>query len=326
MAISCVQVEPQHLAVGEISRGRNHGRLRRITLCRSTDPGSTRERHSDDSPRVFSSHAGEVRPMRLSVLIVSIILIAGCATQAPVPATQDPQRSIGPSQAAVASLAPASAVVPTSSPTPVPNPLPSSEPSTSSTPGIHCGTVEEGPCQTVVGVATGGHVTDYASVNVEPYMPPCLRADLCAPPWGGYEESHVVIATDATGNRRGWVCKYVPDGATTCRDAMPDEIWPLAALKITLVGVRRQYIFMRHDGSGWSWTARDQQTRWLTTGSWLLATTEAPCVGCQRITPPFTGSPPPHWCSLTLVVQPSDVVTIALRIRPDGPCSISRVP
>jgi hypothetical protein len=205
--------------------------------------------------------------------------------------------------------------------------VPIVDPATVPMPVVHCGDVAQEQCTAVVNAALAGDETTYVSVDVQDYIPPCIRAQLCMHPFGGYEFSHAVQARDASNVLHGWACKWVADGSTTCRAATPDELSPfLPILRIQLVGVDRQWVYLEDSDSGMSWVAQDGQNRVLTSGSYRLATPGMPCFQCQKITPPFTGSPPPGWCSVTFSVQPGDVVSVRIRIRQNGPCSMTQRP
>jgi hypothetical protein len=196
---------------------------------------------------------------------------------------------------------------------------------TASTPVIQCGDVAQEQCTAVVKAALAGDETTYVSVDVQSYIPPCIRAQLCGWPFGGYDETHFVRALDTSDVLHGWACKWVADAPTTCRAATPDEFSPfLPILRIQLVGVDRQWVFLEDTDGGMSWVANDGQNTVLTSGSYRLATPSMPCFQCQKITPPFTGSPPPGWCSVAFTMQPGDVITVRIRVRQNGPCSMTQ--
>jgi hypothetical protein len=211
----------------------------------------------------------------------------------------------------------------------VASPLPSASilarPSAAAPPSpaaVDCGNVALTECQAVAAQALGQDAATFASVSVGPYQPGCIRAELCAPGRGGYADQDLVIALDSLGARHGWACSVNAAGAS-CHVAAEADIEPLATLHLQVVGVAGQEVLLLQAGTTWSWTAMaNGSSRLLTVGAWQLATSNAACDGCLRITPPFAGTPPPDWCSLAFEAAPSAQITLTVTIRRGAPCQI----
>ena len=207
-----------------------------------------------------------------------------------------------------------------SSPSPTISPPPTAAP----TPLVDCREVPDPDCRVLVKSASQHGMGSVQRLSVERFASACMRAGLCAGPFGGFEASHLVTGELEAGGRRGWLCKLEAREAT-CWTAPREEVEPLATIVVRVVGTPRQEILLQDDGqTTWGWSATEVPTEHaLMVGRWRLTTISRPCDGCDRIFPPTTeGWPLAERCTAPFEAKPAGHIEVTVHIEAGALCRI----